>query len=207
MNPKTPKNSKALINRKRTLSRLMAIQVFYQFEFYNEEQTVEDLMNNLIDHYVIEQDDSIKSFRKKIDLSLLETLLSGIQLNLAQIDHEISALLQNNWDLDTIPDTMLYILRFGSFELRYMKDVPLKVVIDEYVDIGASFFEDKKVTFLNGILENLAIHYREEEFAKDGKVRPKKIEITPIVEEKKITKLDPKIKRAITKLKKSIKNA
>ncbi len=205
MSNKDQKNSKALINRKRTLSRLIAIQTFYQFEFYNGEQPIEAVKNDLIDNYVIEQADSVKSFRKKIDLNLLETLLSGIQINLAEIDHEISGLLKDSWDLDTLPDVMLYILRFGSFELRYMKDVPLKVVIDEYVDIGASFFETKKVTFLNGILENLSRHYRSEEFEKVGTHKAKPFEIKPIATEEKPTKLDPKIKRAIAKLKKSLK--
>lgn len=205
MSNKDQKNSKALINRKRTLSRLIAIQTFYQFEFYNGEQPIETVKNDLIDNYVIEQEDSVKSFRKKIDLNLLETILSGIQLNLAEIDHEISGLLKDSWDLDTLPDVMLYILRFGSFELRYMKDVPLKVVIDEYVDIGASFFETKKVTFLNGILENLARHYRSEEFEKVGTHKAKAFEVKPIATEEKPTKLDPKIKRAIAKLKKSLK--
>ena len=205
MSNKDQKNSKALINRKRTLSRLIAIQAFYQFEFYNGEQPIETVKNDWVDNYVIEQEDSVKSFRKKIDLNLLETLLSGIQINLAEIDHEISGLLKDSWDLETLPDVMLYILRFGSFELRYMKDVPLKVVIDEYVDIGASFFETKKVTFLNGILENLSRHYRSEEFEKVGTHKAKPFEIKPIATEEKPTKLDPKIKRAITKLKKSIK--
>jgi hypothetical protein len=86
-----------------------------------------------------------------------------------------------------------------------MKDVPLKVVIDEYVDIGASFFETKKVTFLNGILENLSRHYRSEEFEKVGTHKLKVVEIKPIAAEEKPTKLDPKIKRAIAKLKKSLK--
>jgi len=205
MSNKDQKNSKALINRKRTLSRLIAIQTFYQFEFYNGEQPIELVKNDLVDNYVIEQEDSVKSFRKKIDLNLLETLLSGIQINLAEIDHEISGLLKDSWDLETLPDIMLYILRFGSFELRYMKDVPLKVIIDEYVDIGASFFETKKVTFLNGILENLSRHYRSEEFEKVGTHKLKVVEIKPIATEEKPTKLDPKIKRAIAKLKKSLK--
>ena len=104
---------------------------------------------------------------------MLESLLAGIELNLQAIDEKIAEFLSDKWSLQTLPDVMLYILRFGSFELRYMKDVPLKVVIDEYVAIGASFFEEKKVTFLNGILNNLAKHYRADEFAQFGKKHDK----------------------------------
>ena len=170
--PKTlNQNSKALKHRKRTLSRLMAIQTLYQFDFYNEEKEINEIKDSLIDNYVIEQKDRVTSFRKKIDLNLIETLLNGIQLGLHEIDHEISGLLKDGWNLEMLPDISLYILRFGSFELKYMKDVPMKVVIDEYVDISASFFEQKQVTFLNGTLENLAKFYRAEEFEKFGNQR------------------------------------
>lgn len=159
-------HNKELINRKRTLSRLMAIQIFYQFEFYEEQQEINVIKNNVIDNYILNQDDEITSFRKKIDIDLLESLLSGIVLGLTEIDFEISQLLKDGWDLDKLPDIALYILRFGAFELKFMRDVPLKVVIDEYVEISSTFFEDKKVTFINGTLENLAKHYRNEEFEK-----------------------------------------
>lgn len=164
--PQKPQQHKELINRKRTLSRLMAIQIFYQFEFYEEQQDLSVIKETVIDNYVLQQDDEIKSFRNKIDVDLLDNLLNGISLGLIEIDYEISQLLKEGWDLDKLPDIALYILRFGAFELKFMRDIPLKVVIDEYVDISSGFFEDKKVTFINGTLENLAKNYRAEEFEK-----------------------------------------
>lgn len=160
------KNKKAPITRKRTLSRLMAIQILYQFEFYEQKTSIDQIRDDLIDNYLIDQNELETSYREKIDFSFLETILQGTQLYLEKIDSEITPFLKENWSLQSLPDIMLYILRFGSFELKYMKEVPIKVVIDEYVDIGASFFENKKVTFLNGILENLAKFYRAEEFIK-----------------------------------------
>ena len=58
------------------------------------------------------------------------------------------------------------VLRLGAFELKFIKNIPLKVVIDEYVDIAASFFDSKKITFINATLENLAKKFRAEEFTK-----------------------------------------
>ena len=164
--PKIQKANKALLYRKRTLTRLMAIQIFYQFEFYEKKISLEEIKNDVLDNYVLEQEEPVSSYRDKIDPNLLATLMAGANLGMEEIDHEIFGLLKAGWDLEKIPDVMLYILRFGSFELKFMKDVPLKVVIDEYVDISASFFENKKVTFLNGTLENLAKFYRIEEFEK-----------------------------------------
>lgn len=166
-NISAPKKSKPTQTyRRRTLSRLIAIQIFYQFEFFEQKTDLEEIKNNVIDNYVLDQEDKISSYRKRIDLNLLESLLAGIKLGMDEIDHEISSCLKEGWDLNKLPDVMLYILRLGAFELKFMHDVPLKVVIDEYVDIAAGFFENKKVTFFNATLENLAKEYRAEEFAK-----------------------------------------
>ena len=149
----------------------MAIQIFYQYEFFEKAVALEVLKEDLIDNYVLSQKDAILSFRKKIDINLLDTLLTAVSLDvMAEIDHDIAGFLKDGWDLEKLPDMMLYILRFGAFELKFMKDVPLKVVLDEYVDITACFFEPKKVTFINGALENLSKHYRAEEFEKVKKI-------------------------------------
>ncbi len=149
--------------RKRTLSRLVAIQIFYQFEFHEKKIPLTDIKNNVIDNYLLQQEDNISSYRKRIDLELLESLLAGINLGMETIDSDISQYLKDNWELSKLPDVMLYVLRLGAFELKFMQDVPVKVVLGEYVDIAASFFENKKVTFVNATLESLARQYRAEE--------------------------------------------
>ena len=178
--PKAKKSKPAPTYRKRTLSRLAAIQIFYQFEFYEKKISLEEIKNSLLDNYALEQEEEVSSYRKRIDLNLLETLLASINLGVEEIDHEISGLLKEGWDLDQLPDVMLCILRLGSFELKFVQDVPLKVVIDEYVDIAASFFENKKVTFLNATLESLAKHYRAEEFEKVRNRRWQKVLLEPV---------------------------
>ncbi len=152
--------------RRRTLSRLVAIQIFYQFEFHEQKIPLEEIKNNIIDNYVLEQDADISSYRKHIDFNLLDSLLAGISLGTETIDHEISGFLKDDWNLNKLPDVMLYILRLGAFELKFMQDIPVKVVLGEYVDIAASFFENKKVTFVNATLESLAREYRTDELQK-----------------------------------------
>ncbi len=163
---KTKKAKSKPVYRKRTLSRLIAIQIFYQFEFYQQKILLDEIKNNVIDNYVLQQEEDVSSYRTKIDLNLLEKLLTAINFGIAEIDHDISGFLKDGWDLEKLPDIMLYILRLGAFELKFMQDIPLKVILGEYVDISASFFEAKKVTFLNATLENLAKHYRAAEFEK-----------------------------------------
>ena len=181
------KNKATILHRKRTLSRLIAVQVFYQFEFFKglnppdsasagptQEPTpltrgqisLNELKNNLIDNYVLNSTDEEKSYRKKIDEDFLQNLLDGLALSVATIDPEISALLKSDSKLEKLPSVIRQILRFGAFELKFTQDVPLKVVIYEYVDLTACFFPTPQITFVNSILENLAKKFREEEYSK-----------------------------------------
>jgi len=46
----------------------------------------------------------------------------------------------------------LAILRNSIFELIFIKDTPLKVVVDEAVELGKEFGSDSTPSFLNGAL-------------------------------------------------------
>ncbi len=160
-----PKNNIDLSQRRRTLSRLMAVQIYYQFEFFEKTQMIAEIKNNLVDNYVLSSEDEPRSYRDKIDATLLENLLNGLPLACNTIDEDIKSLLKNEWTIDKIPQILLYILRFGAFELKFSLDIPLKVLVNEYVDLAALFFDPSKIMFANSTLENLAKKYRESEFA------------------------------------------
>lgn len=151
-------------HHKRTLSRLMAIQIFYQHNFFGDEKKLTEVKEDVIENYALDFEEDISSYREKIDENFLNNLVAGLELDSKKIDEEISEFLKEGWNLEKLDDVVYQILRLGAFELKFMKDTPLKVIIDEYVDIAASFFDDKKITFVNATLENLAKKFREEEF-------------------------------------------
>ncbi|MBN9579319.1 MAG: N utilization substance protein B, partial [Alphaproteobacteria bacterium] len=51
-----------------------------------------------------------------------------------------------------------------AFEFIARKDVPAKVVIDEYVDIAHAFFEGEEPSFVNAALDRIARRKRAVEF-------------------------------------------
>ncbi len=161
--PKIKKINKAVLNRRRTLSRLMAIQIFYQYNFLEHKKNIDEIKEDMIESYALSPDDHISSYRDKIDEEFLNNLILGLTLN-EKIDEEIKEFLKDGFSLEKIEDVMQQILRLGTFELKFMLDTPYKVIIDEYVDIAACFYERKKVTFSNGILENLAKKFRAKDF-------------------------------------------
>lgn len=143
-------------NRTRSLSRLMAIQIFYQHDFFAAEKKLEEVKKDVIENYVLESQEDISSYREKIDEEFLDKLLGGVALDVKKLDEEISAILKAGWTIEKLDDVMVEVLRFAAFELKFLKNIPTNTIINEYVDIAASFFDEKKVMFVNGVLDNLA---------------------------------------------------
>jgi transcription termination factor NusB len=56
------------------------------------------------------------------------------------------------------------ILRCGVYELVARRDVPAKVVIDEYVAVAGAFFGADEPGFINAALDTIAKHKRAAEF-------------------------------------------
>jgi transcription antitermination protein NusB len=144
----------------------MAVQIFYQHEFFNRERKLEEIKEELIENYLLDSQHQTTSYRKEIDESFLNILVTGLSLEINTIDAEISEFLKGDWSLDKLEDVTLQILRVAAFELKNLSDIPAKVVIGEYVDIAASFFDNKRLTFVNATLDALARKFRATEFEK-----------------------------------------
>lgn len=147
------------ITKKRSLSRLIAVQILYQYQFYSFTEDLQSLKTKLIDQYILNSEDKISSYVDKIDLDFLDALIA-VSDYLKQIDDKIAACLDTKYKIEDLDLLILQILRLSSFELINFHDTPVKVVINEYVDIAASFFDNKKVTFCNAVIEKIAINLK-----------------------------------------------
>jgi N utilization substance protein B len=54
------------------------------------------------------------------------------------------------------------LLRAGGYELFQRSDVPVKVVIDEYVELAKDFFDGDEPSFVNAVLDKMARNPRGE---------------------------------------------
>jgi N utilization substance protein B len=81
-----------------------------------------------------------------------------------EIDRAIADGLSENWKLQRIDSILRAILRAGIYELVARKDVPTKVVIDEYLDIAHAFFGGDEPAFVNALLDRVARRKRAVEF-------------------------------------------
>ena len=75
--------------------------------------------------------------------------------NISWADSEISSLLEN-WKIERINKIDRNILRMAIVELKHMPDVPVKVVINEAIELAKTYSTDKSASFVNGILDGFA---------------------------------------------------
>ncbi len=61
------------------------------------------------------------------------------------------------WDLDRLVKMDKDILRIAIVELLYIKDAPMKVVVDEALELAKKYSTDDSSAFINGILAKVII--------------------------------------------------
>ena len=63
-------------------------------------------------------------------------------------------------EMDDVDPVERAILRIGTYELEYKKDVPTKVIINEAVELAKTFGADHSYKFVNGVLDKVAVELR-----------------------------------------------
>ncbi|MCY1242986.1 Transcription antitermination protein NusB [compost metagenome] len=79
-----------------------------------------------------------------------------------KLDPLIGSALQDDWALSRLDSTVRAILRAGTFEMLERKDVPVPVIVTEYVEIAKAFFEDDEPKLVNAVLDRIAKQVRSE---------------------------------------------
>lgn len=75
-----------------------------------------------------------------------------------------------NWDVDRIADLDIIILKMAICELQKFASIPVKVTINEYLEIAKEYSTPKSSIFINGILDALVKEYQKEgKYAKVGR--------------------------------------
>jgi len=84
------------------------------------------------------------------------TLVAGVKRSQHLIDTTIERF-SSNWKIHRMPHVDRNILRIAVFEMMYCEDIPLKVSINEAIDIAKKFGTEDSGPFINGILDSLRI--------------------------------------------------
>lgn len=79
----------------------------------------------------------------------------------------------NRWKVDRLPVTDRLCLRMALCEMQSFDQIPLRVSINEYLELAKRFSPEDAHQYLNAVLDNLANDYRHKDFdAKKGSKTP-----------------------------------
>ncbi|EMZ7516433.1 transcription antitermination factor NusB [Listeria monocytogenes] len=123
---------------KRREAREKALQALFQIEL--NEMSLDQAIKNIMED---EQDD------------YMEKLVEGVMANKAEIDAIIEPNL-DNWRIDRLSKVDLSLLRLSVYEIKYLDDVPNRVILNESIEIAKIYSDEKSSKFINGVLANIA---------------------------------------------------
>ena len=98
---------------------------------------------------------------KKVLPFFLE-LVNGVIREKDQIDSMIERF-SSNWKMSRMSCVDRNIMRIAVYEMLYCSDIPLKVSINEAIDVGKKFGTEESGAFINGILDSVRLVLEEEE--------------------------------------------
>ena len=144
----------------RRAARLAAIQALYQMELtgLDAETVVEEFAT-----YRFGREPELLALGEP-DEAFFGDIVRGVPHRQAEIDDAVAKCLASDWRLSRVDSILRAILRAGAYELIARPDVPVKVVIDEYVELSYAFFSGEEPAFVNAALDKLAHRKRAAEF-------------------------------------------
>jgi N utilization substance protein B len=141
----------------RHASRLAAVQAIYQMELTGADA------ESVADEFIVHRFGPNREVAAP-DVALFGAIVRGVPHHQTEIDRAITGSLASGWRLSRVDSILRAILRAAAFELVARKDIPARVVLDEYVEISHAFFGGDEPSFINAALDKIARLKRAPEF-------------------------------------------
>ena len=132
----------------RTRARSLALQVLYEVDIANHPPA--DVFRSRLDDSSLSNE--LSDFARQI--------IFGVLPLTTNLDHLI-AKYAPEWPLDQIAAIDRNILRMALWEFAVLRETPIKVAINEAVELAKLFGSDSAPRFVNGVLGALADHQHE----------------------------------------------
>ncbi|MCB1606762.1 MAG: transcription antitermination factor NusB [Xanthomonadales bacterium] len=140
----------------RARARRRAMQALYQWQINDQP------MSRIVTQFEEEQDMGI------VDREYFQDLLLGVERHLEELDSGLSERLDR--PLEQVDLIERACLRLAAYELKHRVDVPYRVILNEAIDLARDFGTQGGSGYVNGVLDQLAMAWREAEWkeAKNG---------------------------------------
>ncbi len=132
--------------KKRTRARELALQFLYQLDVRGPE-----ILPELTPFLGLEE-------RDPQTLEYARSLVHGVREHADAIDEMIRSVAQN-WEISRMAVIDRNVLRLASYELAHCADIPLKVAINEAIELGKRYSTQNSGGFINGVLDKVKDRY------------------------------------------------
>ena len=105
---------------------------------------------------------------KPAEEAFFRDILGGVVREQKLIDRRVDDALSKGWPLKRVELVLRAVLRAGTYELIFRKDVPARVVISEYVDVARAFYQDDEPGLVNAVLDAIGRASRTDELNARG---------------------------------------
>ncbi len=135
------------------------VDVQKAFDYYLEEYIEEYVEASLIEPHSTsefkEERNGLKSVAQYISEGInkeyIYQVFSGTSQNLEEIDQYIEKFTKG-WKIARLDKAVLAVLRLAIYEMKFMDTIPLKVSVQEALNIAKDYCGEDTVKFVNGVL-------------------------------------------------------
>ena len=127
----------------RRKARIVALQALYELDAVGHD--VNSALPSLLEHAALSAENA----------DFVRHLVNGVIQNRERIDQHIKSFAPA-WPMEQIPIIDRNILRLAIFEVLLDNNVPVKVAINEAVELAKAFGSDSSPKFINGVLGSIS---------------------------------------------------
>lgn len=131
----------------------------YGFALYMAVRTVQNLKQSHTEVKVLPK------FKNEEDLDFAKTLFIKALVNFED-NQEIVDKYSSNWDVERVVFMDSLILSIALAELIYFESIPVKVTLDEWIDIAKYYSSPTSSNFVNGVLDKIV-----NDLQQDGRIK------------------------------------
>lgn len=160
----TTARPKAVMNRRRA-ARFAAIQALYQIEVGG--QRADTVVGEFNEHRLAKllEVSAPDVTPPAVDAEWFKLVVRGAWSARERLDGVLESCLAEGWTLARCGFFLRATLRAGAFELAERTDVPVPVVISEYVEVAKLFLDGSEPGFVHAVLDRAGQHLRDRDAA------------------------------------------
>jgi N utilization substance protein B len=166
---------------RRSEARRYAVLAIYQWQvsgetpaviarhFFDDPAWIDAVADGLAEEQTVER--AADAAPRVYDMKLFDQLLRGIPERVDDIDDALKAAVDRS--LRSIDPVELAILRVGVYELLYSPELPVRVILNEAIDLAKTFGAEQGHRYVNGVLDRVAKRVRAAELASADQPGPR----------------------------------